>query len=100
MNTHRLLQFGLIERSISAAEVKSLEEGLYDGFRVGPTTPKTRSCDGPGRSVVPLAPASEPGSVSSAIDADPPETAPSDTEDDIGFTTPRRLDDDEWSFES
>ena len=100
MNAHRLLQFGLIERSISAVEVKNLEEGLYDGFRVGPTTPKTRSCDGPGRSIVPLAPAPEPGFVSSSIDADPPEAGLSDTEDDIGFTTPRRRDDDEWSLGS
>jgi hypothetical protein len=83
-------------------EVESLEEGLYDGFRVGPTTPKTRSCDGPGRSIVPLAPApaSEPGFVSSSIDADPPDARPSDTEDDIGLTTPRRRDDEEWSLGS
>ena len=100
MNTHRLLQFGLIERSISAAEVKSLEEGLYDGFRVGPTTPKTRACDGPGRSVIPVAPGSEPGTMPSAVDGRLPGLAPSAPEADLDPPAPRRLDDDDWTFEA
>jgi hypothetical protein len=63
MNAHRMLQFGLIERSITPEEIKGFEKGLFDGFRVGPTCPKTRSCEKPGRSIVPVAPDAEPAVV-------------------------------------
>jgi putative transposase len=96
MNTHRMLQFGLIERSMSVAELERLEESLFDGFRVVPTKPKTRPSDGPGRSIVPLAPDAEPASLPTAVDDDP--TPASDN--DVSPTTPRRSEDDDWSFET
>lgn len=98
MNTHRMLQFGPIERSMSVAELERLEESLFDGFRVVPTKPKTRPSDGPGRSIVPLAPDASPASLPPAIDDDP--RAASHGEDDISHTTPRRFDDDDWTFET
>jgi hypothetical protein len=101
MNTHRMLQFGLIERSISQEELKGFEEGLFDGFRVGPTRPKTRSCDGPGRSIVPVAPDAEAGSLLSPFEGCLPATASSDPDDaeNIDLPAPRRLDD-AWTFEA
>lgn len=97
MNTHRMLQFGLIGRSMSVAELERLEESLFDGFRVVPTRPKTRSCDGPGRSIVPVAPDAPPGSIPPPADGCLPGTAFSNTDDANDHTdlpAPRRLDDD------
>ena len=102
LNTHRSLQFRLIDKAISPEYLKTLEEGLYDGFRMTATMPKTRPSDGPGCSIIPRAPDFDGGGEAvRSGDGDGDISVPQSPEifDDFPAPVPRRSDD-EWTFEA
>ncbi|SIO39365.1 putative transposase [Rhodovulum sp. ES.010] len=74
LNTRKQLQYGLVDKPITAERLKHLEESLFAGFHITGNTPKTRTpLDGVGRVIEPRAPEEEPqASIAQTPDAPRP----------------------------